>query len=591
LLREYQLTNFKAFAGPEKLPIRPITLIYGPNSSGKSSVLQSLLLLKQTLQEAEDPDTVLLPKGNLVNLGSYREFVHRHDVSQSFSFKVKLELDKLELQEDFWKIVPKDFELAPILELQVTFAYDKETSKVVLSSIELFMGDDPSSLICYRPLEQNSRPDESESTQKTTLKREQINYDHQLWGRWYGRKLRMMKYNISQEGQRIFQKYKLHEHQKGWQKKWPYILYDIEQGLRKIIEEAEKEGIDNIKGIKKLELKVYGYLEANITNIKEVKARLSLIKSLIRLGEHFKDYSLDKAKEDLSKYWIDSYLYCRLFLPVRSNDQYNKDFPPSEVWKLSNFYELFPSFLSYKPKNPPIISDLIILASKACRSLFEEMTYIGPLREYPERIYTFSGNTGRQVGKSGKMLPDILFKNSELLQQVNDQLGRFDLGYEFKVAEFINAETDEISDIFALQLVDEYTGVNVSLQDVGFGISQVLPIIVQSMLSRNTTLLFEQPEIHIHPRLQAELGSLLAECIKPRINNQFIIETHSEHLMLRLQKLIRKGELKPEDISVIYVDRGAEGSKCLSLRLDEDGDFIDEWPDGFFEEDFNEMFG
>ncbi|MBD3561326.1 AAA family ATPase, partial [Planktothrix sp. FACHB-1355] len=94
MLREYQLTNFKAFAGPETIPIRPITLIYGPNSSGKSSVLQSLLLLKQTLQEAENPETLLLPKGNLVNLGGYREFIHRHDVSKSFSFKVVFDVGK-----------------------------------------------------------------------------------------------------------------------------------------------------------------------------------------------------------------------------------------------------------------------------------------------------------------------------------------------------------------------------------------------------------------------------------------------------------------------------------------------------------------
>jgi predicted ATPase len=194
------------------------------------------------------------------------------------------------------------------------------------------------------------------------------------------------------------------------------------------------------------------------------------------------------------------------------------------------------------------------------------------------------------------MLPDVLFKNPELLRQVNKQFERFGLGYELKVSSFtlkgssFTDETSEISDLFALRLVDKDTGVNVSIQDVGFGISQVLPIIVQSMLSRNSTLLIEQPEIHIHPRLQAELGSLLAECIKSPFENQFIIETHSEHLMLRLQKLIRKGELKPEEISVIYVDRGTEGSKCLHLRLDEEGDFIDEWPDGFFEEDFNEIF-
>ena len=66
MLSEYQIHNFKAFANQEKIPIRPITLIYGQNSSGKSSVLQSLLLLKQTLQEATDPQTLLLAKGNFV---------------------------------------------------------------------------------------------------------------------------------------------------------------------------------------------------------------------------------------------------------------------------------------------------------------------------------------------------------------------------------------------------------------------------------------------------------------------------------------------------------------------------------------------
>ena len=86
MLREYQLTNFKAFAGPETIPIRPLTLIFGPNSSGKSSILQSLLLLKQTLEEANS-STSLLPKGKLADLGDYHEFIHRHDVSKSFSFK------------------------------------------------------------------------------------------------------------------------------------------------------------------------------------------------------------------------------------------------------------------------------------------------------------------------------------------------------------------------------------------------------------------------------------------------------------------------------------------------------------------------
>jgi predicted ATPase len=86
-LKEFQLTNFKAFSNPLPIPIRPITLIFGPNSSGKSSIIQALLLLKQTLQD-ENPNAVLSPKGKEVDLGSFNEFVHRHEVERSVSFKM-----------------------------------------------------------------------------------------------------------------------------------------------------------------------------------------------------------------------------------------------------------------------------------------------------------------------------------------------------------------------------------------------------------------------------------------------------------------------------------------------------------------------
>ena len=93
----------------------------------------------------------------------------------------------------------------------------------------------------------------------------------------------------------------------------------------------------------------------------------------------------------------------------------------------------------------------------------------------------------------------------------------------------------------------------------------------------------------MHPKLQADLGDLLAEAIKEPRQNRFIVETHSEHLILRLQRLIRKKLLEPEDVSVIYVSRGPEGAKALRLHLDEDGDFIDEWPNGFFLERLREL--
>jgi predicted ATPase len=149
--------------------------------------------------------------------------------------------------------------------------------------------------------------------------------------------------------------------------------------------------------------------------------------------------------------------------------------------------------------------------------------------------------------------------------------------------------------VFSVRLVDESSRTSVSLVDVGFGISQVLPVIVQSMLSKESTILVEQPEIHLHPRLQAELGTLFAECIKAPNRNQFIIETHSEHLILRLQRLIRRGDLEPNQVSVLYVGRapGDEsfGSVVQQLEIDDDGDFITQWPDGFFDESLEEMFG
>ncbi|MBD2184326.1 AAA family ATPase [Aerosakkonema funiforme] len=534
MLREYQLTNFKAFAGPETIPIRPITLIYGPNSSGKSSVLQSLLLLKQTLQEAENPETLLLPKGNLVNLGGYREFIHRHDVSKSFSFKVVFDVGKQGKPNPLENLLREKLIQAPLLGLQVAFSYDKQTSNVVFSSVELFLEDESYPVVIYKPEKQEVLEIERAGSREIILKVDNINYDYNFWKAWfdiYGSKI--AKNALAEVNSHLKQK---------------------NSRASQLQSKKKKEQLEK--------------LEKEITE-------------LIQLKKRFDNYKFKEAIEDFSKAYQHPFIICRNFLPVTSDGLLVEKLPDPEIRYL---------FQDHRRHWLPDVLGVTLQACSMFRRFLESLIYIGPLRDYPERLYILSGNSSQQVGKSGKMVSDILFRNPELLKQVNEQLERFGLEYELKVASYTNKETSELSDVFALRLVDKYTHVNVSLLDVGFGISQVLPIIVQSMLSRNTTLLIEQPEIHIHPRLQAELGSLLAECIKPPLNNQFIIETHSEHLMLRLQKLIRKGELKPEDVSVIYVDRGAEGSKCLHLRLDEEGDFIDEWPGGFFEEDFNEIF-
>ena len=142
-------------------------------------------------------------------------------------------------------------------------------------------------------------------------------------------------------------------------------------------------------------------------------------------------------------------------------------------------------------------------------------------------------------------------------------------------------------------LHDRRNDVDVSPLDVGFGVSQVLPIAVELLTSTERVLCIEQPEIHLHPKLQTELGDLLIYATAEVGNaNQLIIETHSEHLLLRLQRRIREGSLPPNDIAVYYLEPETEfGSVVRRLRLDEQGVFLDPWPTGFFEESLQEILG
>jgi predicted ATPase len=146
-------------------------------------------------------------------------------------------------------------------------------------------------------------------------------------------------------------------------------------------------------------------------------------------------------------------------------------------------------------------------------------------------------------------------------------------------------------DLFELRLVDTQRSgsEDVSLTDVGFGLSQLLPFIVQSLAKTDQIITIEQPEVHIHPKLQADLGDLVLESNRSQNNNQFLIETHSEHLILRFQRLIRGKRLKPNEISVLYVARGEQGSTVAQIRFGDDGSFIDTWPGGFFPERIREL--
>jgi predicted ATPase len=151
-----------------------------------------------------------------------------------------------------------------------------------------------------------------------------------------------------------------------------------------------------------------------------------------------------------------------------------------------------------------------------------------------------------------------------------------------------------------LVLLDLRSKTAVTHRDVGIGISQVLPVLVHAYASKNKLIAIEQPEIHLHPALQAELGDLFIESALGENGNHFILETHSEHLILRLLRRVREsteGELengkrglRPADISVLYVEPTDQGSSVIELPVTADGDFSRPWPNGFFGERSTELF-
>jgi len=193
------------------------------------------------------------------------------------------------------------------------------------------------------------------------------------------------------------------------------------------------------------------------------------------------------------------------------------------------------------------------------------------------------------VGGSGEYFMDLLNEQPELLDATNDWFERLGIAYRLRV------DRDALTGELGLALTDlsrkHANPLEVTLPQVGYGVSQLLPIVVQAVLGRNQTILIEQPELHIHPELQAETGDLFMSGIDAGQANQFLIETHSETLVLRLQRRIREGSLSAVNLSVVYVEPTEHGATVIPLRIDECGNFIDEWPAGFFEEDFGEIFG
>jgi hypothetical protein len=252
-----------------------------------------------------------------------------------------------------------------------------------------------------------------------------------------------------------------------------------------------------------------------------------------------------------------------------------------------------PSDLRQKvPRHPMVFVVGEIVASEFRRLFyleFRRLFYLGPLREFPQRSYVISGQAPSDVGVRGERSAEVLWfasRTKKQRQQMLENINRW--VKEFGIAKEVRLQRLGKSNQYQVLFVDAATDLPVNIADIGFGASQLLPIIVQGFYAPpGSVMLIEQPEIHLHPKAQATLGDLLMEVVKAG-DRQIIVETHSEHLLARIQRRIAEQKFSHEQVAIYYFEPTPDGTKIHRLELDEYGQLVEPIPEGFFEEGLEE---
>lgn len=241
------------------------------------------------------------------------------------------------------------------------------------------------------------------------------------------------------------------------------------------------------------------------------------------------------------------------------------------------------------------------------KELLTRTVILGPHREGRDRPYPYRGQEPEML-VSRTSREEWERRQTESDNAVNEWLERLDVPYQVLPITALGITAEEAKEFNRTEMTEVYfdeplptatgmyylrdsrSGVTVTVDQVGYGVSQLLPIVDVCTSNSDQVICIEQPELHLHPRLQSDLGELLVESVLR--GNQVIAETHSENILLRVQRLVRQNRLKPEDVAVLYVDNNQEdGVSIERLALGEDGDLIDPWPTGFFDDRLDDILG
>ncbi len=211
--------------------------------------------------------------------------------------------------------------------------------------------------------------------------------------------------------------------------------------------------------------------------------------------------------------------------------------------------------------------------------LRNHFNYIGSFRQNPERQYFLNNNKELKIGTRGENCTDQIrvwsSTKDKMFKDLITSIQSIGLANDISVQNIAGGK-------FEITIKSGINGTANSIVDVGFGISQFLPILVaDKQLGVNSTLFLSQPEIHLHPDLQSNFGDYLQSKVNGS-NKRYVIETHSEYLINKLRYHVVKGTLKSEDIKTYFFNMNdGDEAKCTEIKFLASGE-IQNAPDEFF---------
>ena len=250
-------------------------------------------------------------------------------------------------------------------------------------------------------------------------------------------------------------------------------------------------------------------------------------------------------------------------------------------------------------------------------ALMDRIFYLGPLREHPQREYRWSGASPTDVGARGERSVDAILAatsrretrrvsrppvtryqdrrlSSEARRRIRIPMWPFQAVIAHKLHElglihsFTIREIAPGSNLYHALVRANKQSPEMMLTDVGFGVSQVLPaLVLLYYVPSGSIVLMEQPEIHLHPSVQSGLADVMLEVADQR-KIQIIVESHSEHLLRRMQRRAAEGRVNPSNMKLYFIRNDDGTARLNDLKLNRFGQ-IENWPDHFFGDEMGEI--